>query len=67
MIKCTCGLKDCNNTITILDHSILASYEWTGEHPDRPHEVEVYLDANGLVQLIRDAKVALNKLVGEEK
>lgn len=61
MIKCTCTSELCTSTLRIEpDIHRIVSRDCEGR------TVEIYYDANSLVQLIKDTRKALHKLTEDE-
>lgn len=59
-MKCACGKKDCINEIHLSMDGIRIFHEKLGKEG----ELLMYFDANALVSLIREARIALNFLAG---
>ena len=61
-IKCTCGNKGCTTVIEVQKNTYSPSLRLSWEDKGQPRGEEIALDANTIIQLIRELKDALQEM-----
>ena len=62
MVKCACGNKDCDTVLEIEDTSCSTVFMRMEETKESARYCTIYLNANGIVELIRELRKALLEL-----